>query len=99
MENIYYILFVSLFLWYFIYLRKVAEVGKSQAQYYCKKENLQFIAVARNSSVLRFSKEFGIYWLSTFDFEFSGDGEASYKGELTLRGLTLDNITTPPYRV
>lgn len=99
MENIYYLLFISLLLWYFIYLRKLAEVAKQQAQYYCKKENLQFMAIARRSSRLRFSKQDGIHWLSVFDFEFSSDGEASYKGELILRGLKLGDLTIPPYRI
>lgn len=99
MENIYYLLIVSLVLWYLIYLRKLAEVGKKQAEHYCKEANLQFINVARRSSSLRFSKQHGIHWLSAFDFEFSGDGEASYQGELILRGLRLDNIIVPPYRV
>lgn len=99
MENIYYLLLICLVLWYFIYLRKVAEVGKQHAQKYCEQANLQFIAIARRNSKLRFSKQYGIHWLSTFDFEFSGDGESQYKAELFLRGLKLSSVDIPPYRV
>ncbi|MGJ8691193.1 MAG: DUF3301 domain-containing protein [Thalassotalea sp.] len=99
MGNIYILLFVLVIFWYFIYLRKVAEMGKYHAQQYCKQENLQFIDVARRSSKLRFNKQFGIHWLSDFDFEFSGDGESKYKAEIIMRGLKLENIDVPPYRV
>ena len=99
MENIYYLLFVLLVFWYFVYLRKIAEMGNKHAQQYCEQANLQFIAVARRSSVLKFNKKYGIHWLSDFDFEFSGDGEASYQGTMILRGLKLENVTVPPYRV
>lgn len=99
MENIYYLLFVSLIFWYFVYLRKVAEVGKRHAQNYCEQANLQFINVARRSSKLQFNKRYGIHWLTDFDFEFSGDGEASYQGQITLRGMKLENVDVPPYRV
>jgi hypothetical protein len=99
MENIYYLLFIGLVFWYFVYLRKVAEYARSHADKYCKQENLQFLAIARQSSRLRLSKRLGPHWLSSFDFEFSGDGESSYHGTMTLRGYKLDNIDTPAYRV
>ncbi|SEK83132.1 Protein of unknown function [Colwellia chukchiensis] len=99
MENIYYLLIIGLVFWYFVYLRKVAEYARSHADKYCQQENLQFLAIARRSSRLRFSKRFGPHWLSQFDIEFSGDGESSYHGIMTLRGYKLDNIEMPPYRV
>ena len=99
MENIYYLLIVSLLFWYFVYLRKVAERARDHAKSYCDKENLQYLAIARLSSRLTFSKRYGPHWLSTFDFEFSGDGQSSYHGTIVLRGYKLDGIDTPPYRV
>jgi hypothetical protein len=99
MENIYILLFVCLICWYFIYLRKVSESARKHANKYCKTEQLQFIAIARRSSRVKFSKQKGFYFLSLFDFEFSGDGESSNVGVISLSGLTLDNIALPAYRI
>lgn len=99
MENIYYLLLFCLICWYFIYLRKLAEVAKKHAQRYCDSNNLQFIAIARRSSRLTFTKQKGLIWLSLFDIEFSGDGESSNNATLTFFGLKLDNVEIPPYRV
>ena len=99
MGNIYLLLSVSLAFWYFFYLRKVAEMGKHHAQRYCKQENLQFIAVARSSSKLKFTKKLGFHLQSHFDFEFSGDGESQYQGQIVLHGLKLVKVDVPPYRV
>jgi len=99
MENIYYILIFCLIFWYFVYLRKVAEFARSHANKYCTKENLQFITIARQSSRLSFNKRQGVFWLSKFDFEFSGDGESQYQGVITLKGYKLDDINIPAYRI
>jgi hypothetical protein len=99
MENIYLLLIVCLFLWYFIYLRKVSEVALLHIKQYCEKDALQFISLSRNSSKLRFSKALGPHWISTFDFEFSGDRESSYQGQATLCGYKLDNIHVPMYKI
>ncbi len=99
MENIYYLLLVALVLWYFIFLRKVAEFARKHVQKYCEQENLQCLSVARLSSKLRFNKRLGLHWLSRFEFEFSGDGESNYKGQATLRNYKLEQVFLPPYRV
>jgi len=99
LANIYILLTFFLIFWYFIYLRKVAEAARKQATKYCEKENLQYIAIARRSSRLRFNKQLGLFWLSIFDVEFSGDGESSYQGEMTLHGLRLINVELPAYRI
>ncbi|MBL0709943.1 MAG: DUF3301 domain-containing protein [Colwellia sp.] len=99
MENIYYLLFFCLICWYFIYLRKLAEAARKHANHYCDQNNLQFIAIARRSSRLVFTKQHGLIWLSLFDVEFSGDGESNNNATLTLFGLKLDNVKIPPYRV
>ncbi len=99
MENIYYLLFAFLICWYFIYLRKIAEAAKRHVQLYCQQNKLQFIDIARRKSRLSFTTKNGLFWSSTFDFHFSGDGEASYQGVMTLQGLKLQDITTPAFRI
>lgn len=99
MENIYLLLFVGLIFWYFIYLRKVSEFARLHINTYFKKEGLQFITIARRSSRLKFDSSYGLYWHSIFDVEFSGDGEASYQGEVSLRGYKLVAIDLPVYRI
>lgn len=86
-------------LWYFIYLRKIAESARKHAIAYCKKEGLQYIAIARRTSRLRFNKQQGIFWYSIFDIEFSGDGQSSYQGTMVLHGLKLVDINLPAYRI
>ncbi|MDX2368099.1 MAG: DUF3301 domain-containing protein [Colwellia sp.] len=99
MENIYYLLLVCLIFWYFIYLRKVSEAARVHAKKYCEQSQLQFIAIARQSSRLTFNKKYGLVWLSLFDVEFSGDGESSNNAILSLYGLKLGSVDIPPYRV
>ena len=99
MENIYYLLLVSLIFWYFIYLRRVSEFARKYANKYCEKESLQFISIARISSRPRFDKINGVHWLSIFELEFSGDGESQHTGKMSLRGYKLENIELPAYRI
>ena len=99
MENIYYLLLFCLFCWYFIYLRQVSEAAKRHVHRYCKTADLQFISLARRSSRVKFTKQHGLCIYSTFDFDFSGDGESNNQGVLTLFGLKLEQINLPPYRV
>ncbi|XPF94300.1 DUF3301 domain-containing protein [Colwellia sp. RE-S-Sl-9] len=99
MENIYYLLIVCLIFWYFIYLRKISEYARSHINTYCNTENLQFISLARKSSRISFDKRHGPHWVSVFEFEFSGDGESSYLGEMQLRGYKVDGVNMPPYKI
>ena len=99
MENIYYLLLFCLLCWYFIYLRQVSEAAKTHLNRHCKQAGLQFIALARRSSRLKFSKKHGLCIYSIFDFDFSGDGESSNQGTLTLFGLKLEKVDLPAYRV
>ena len=99
MENIYILLLIGLVCWGLVYLRKIEEIALNIIMLYCKKENLQFIAQARRSSKVKFSKTKGIYLSTIIDFEFSGDGESSYDGVLYLKGLKIQKFELPPYRV
>lgn len=99
MENIYFLLIILAIFWYFIYLRKVSEVARRHIIKYCKTENLQFISIARRNSKLRFNRRYGPHFLSTFDIEFSGDGESKYQGAMFLRAYKLESIELPAYRI
>jgi hypothetical protein len=99
MENIYYLLLFGLICWYFIYLRQVSEGARRYVEKYCKQAELQFIAIARRSTRLKFTKRYGLCFYSIFDFDFSGDGESSHTGELSLYGLKLNKVDLPAYRV
>lgn len=99
MENIYYLLLVSLIFWYFIYLRRVSEFARKYATKYCESEALQFISIARISSRPRFSSAHGLHWLSIFELEFSGDGESQHIGTVSLRGYKLEKVDLPAYRI
>ncbi len=99
MENIYYLLIVALVFWYFVYLRRVSEFARQHAMKHCKAEGLQFIAIARRFSRIKFTKKQGFHWYSVFDLEFSGNGESQHVGVVSLRGFKLDNIELPIYRI
>jgi len=99
LENIYILLFVCLVVWHFAHMRKIAEQARKHAYQYCKKEGLQFIAIARLKSRLTFTKRHGISWLSDFVFEFSGDGTSKYQGNITLQGMQLENMVLPVYKI
>jgi|TARA_B110000908_G_C10091091_1_gene374047 hypothetical protein len=99
MENIYYLLGLCLICWYFVYIRKVSEAALKHCQQYCQNEELQFIAIARRSSRFKFTKKEGFYLFSLYDFEFSGDGDSCYQGQVSLKALKLDRVELPAYRV
>lgn len=99
MENIYLLLIASLFIWFFWSLRKIEEMAVKHANHYCEQQQLQFIALARLGVRFRFNKRLGPHLLTNFALEFSSDGESSYTGELTMKGLKLDRVELPPYRL
>jgi len=99
MENIYYLLLIGLICWYFVYVRQVSESARFHVNQYCKKTQLQFIAIARRSTRLNFTKQHGLAFYSIFDFEFSGNGEEKNDGIVTLYGLKLNTVDVPVYRV
>lgn len=84
--------------WYFWYIRSLAEFARNYLQQYCKKQGLQFISVARKQASLRLSKRYGISWFSEWEFEFSGDGESSYIGKLQMIGKQVSQIETPVFK-
>lgn len=99
MTEIYVLLLAFLIIWYFISLRKIAERARILAQQYCKQNSLQFIAIARTKTSVGISKRQGIFIKSIFEFEFSGDGESSYQGYLTMHGNKPLDFELPAYKV
>ncbi|MDO6428331.1 DUF3301 domain-containing protein [Thalassotalea sp. 1_MG-2023] len=99
MGDFYIIILIFLIFWFFIFQRKVSETAKKHVDRYCQQEGLQFISVARRTTKLSFSKRYGPYWQCVFDFEFSGDGESTYTGVLSMANLKLENIITPAHRI
>jgi hypothetical protein len=99
MLDIYVLLTIFLIIWHFLYLRKIVDAANWQVQKYCQDNNIQFIALARKSNRLKFSKRLGLYWLTRFELEFSGDGQSSYVGLAEMQGLKLFNVNLPPYRI
>ncbi len=99
MSDVYLLLGFCLLIWYFWFLRNVAEKARSLTEQHCQKQGLQFIAIARSKTRFSSSKRQGIFIKCVFEFEFSGDGESSYKGYLTMNGLKPANFELPPYKV
>ena len=99
MENIYFLLFICLILWYFAAMRKIAERARALSKQYCEQQNLQFIAIARTSTAIKFTKKHGLHAKTQYEFEFSGDGESSYKGTLIMIGNKADSFDLPVYKL
>lgn len=79
-------------------IRAIAEAAKRYLSQYCEKQGLQLISVARSKTRL------GMYrgkpdWHTQFHFEFSGNGEDSYLGTLSMAGLTVTATDMPAYRI
>lgn len=85
-------------IFYFWYIRSLAEIARNYLQQYCQKQGLQFISVARKNASLQLSKRYGISWFSEWEFEFSGDGQSSYKGYLQMVGRQISRLDTPVYK-
>ena len=99
MAEIYVLLFAFLIIWYFVFLRKVAERARALAKQHCEQNSLQFIAIARTKTGVGSSKRQGLFIKSIFEFEVSGDGESSYTGSLTMHCVKPINFDLPAYKV
>lgn len=80
-------------------MRKIVDTANIYAKKHCDKTDIQFLALAKRSTRLAFSKKSGVYWHSIFDMEFSGDRESSNQAVLILNNLTLVDVTMPVYRM
>jgi hypothetical protein len=99
LADIYILLLVCLIIWYFWFLRNVSEKAKVLTEKYCEDASLQFIAIARVKTRFSASKRLGIFIKTVYEFEFSGDGESSYVGHLTMNALKPEGFELPPYKV
>lgn len=98
MENILITLVFVAFAWHFWYQRNLSEYAMTHAKRYCDDMNLQFMSVARHKTSLVIDKRRGLVWKTTWCFEFSGDGESKYDGELIMLDQYLKHISTPVYK-
>jgi hypothetical protein len=88
------LLFAAMF-WRF---RAISEKVKQHLEAYCETQQLQLISVARVK--IRIGGYRGkLDFQSEYMFEFSGNGENSYQGQVTMTGLKVLDISTPAYRV
>jgi hypothetical protein len=85
--------------WHFYHQRKLAESARRYIAKYCEENTLQFMSIAKLKARIVIDKKRGIQWENHYHFEFSGDGESSYEGTLTLRGTKVKDIDMPVYRV
>ena len=79
-------------------MRAISEAAQRYVAQYCEKQQLQLISVARSHTritVVRGKPD----WKTQFVFEFSGNGEDKYQGQLDMEGLRAVSTTVPPYRV
>ena len=79
-------------------IRSISERANLHIQQYCQTHQLQLLSVARRKTRLSF-KYAKIDWHSVFVFEFSGNGEDRYVGEMGLIGQRVLRTHLPPYRV
>ncbi|WP_158770873.1 DUF3301 domain-containing protein [Paraglaciecola sp. L1A13] len=88
---------ILLVIFQFWRMRAITEKANQHLQQYCEKHGLQLISVARHKT--RIGSYLGkLDWQSCFIFEFSGNGENSYQGTLTMAGQHILQVETPAYR-
>lgn len=76
----------------------MSEAVKLHLESYCEQRSLQLISVARHK--VRIASYRGkLDFKSIYNFEFSGNGEDSYQGQVTMIGLRVSDIELPAYRV
>ena len=66
-------------------IRSISEAAFEHARLYCDTHHLQLLTLARRSTRLTF-KYAKPDWHSRFEFEFSGNGEDRYTGEMEMVG-------------
>ncbi|QCZ94330.1 DUF3301 domain-containing protein [Salinimonas iocasae] len=79
-------------------IRSISEQAYLQIGRYCETHHLQLLSVARKRTRLSF-KYGKIDWLSSFAFEFSGNGEDRYTGHVDMIGKHVIRTQLPPYKV
>ncbi|CAM3723118.1 DUF3301 domain-containing protein [Rheinheimera salexigens] len=78
--------------------RKQDERANLLAKQLCQQQELQLLDCARNGHSIR-KHNGSIRWLTSYQVDFSGDGESRYQAELILSGMRLAAFELPAYRV
>ncbi|WP_289027943.1 DUF3301 domain-containing protein [uncultured Paraglaciecola sp.] len=86
--------FIAMF-WRF---RAISEQVKVSLEHYCETHNIQLISVARVSTRIK-SYRGKLDFHTEFYFEFSGNGEDSYRGRILMIGLRSVKVETPAYKI
>lgn len=91
-------LLIGLTAFQFWRIRSISEKANAYARQYCDQHQLQLLSVARQKT--RLSGRHGkLDWYSEFTFEFSGNGEDRYSGQIYFIGKQVIKTSLPPYRV
>lgn len=78
--------------------RGISEAATRHVKHYCEKHQLQLISVSRKRRQLGLvSGRLG--WVSTYQFEFSGNQEDKYTGTILLANNQVKQIDVPAYKV
>lgn len=92
------LLIIGMVAFQFWRIRAITEQANGYLHQYCEQRQLQLISVARVKT--RLSVHRGkLDWYNRFVFEFSGNGEDAYQGELDMAGLRVVDTRLPAYRV
>ena len=79
-------------------LRAIAEYTVEYASRYCKRNQLQYISLARTAT--KFTAYKGrLDWQLNYQFAFSSDGQTEYTGSIITHGKHIIEIELPAYRV
>ncbi|WP_199609303.1 DUF3301 domain-containing protein [Flocculibacter collagenilyticus] len=98
LEHIFLLLFALLIIWAFWYQRSLAEIARNFAQQHCQQRQVQFISIALVKRGFTRNKRGTLTLKTEFNFEFSGDGESRYEGQIILIGKQLADIQMPAYK-
>lgn len=79
----------------------VRERAVGLAKQHCQQMDVQFLddTVSLVSLRPRRDKRGNVYLARRYDFEFTATGDQRYRGELTLMGTRLYDITLEPHRI
>lgn len=79
-------------------IRSISEFANGYIAQYCKNHQLQLLSVARSKTRITL-KHNKFDWHNVYEFEFSGNGDDRYRGEIELIGKMIIRTTLPPYRI
>ncbi|MBP8227931.1 MAG: DUF3301 domain-containing protein, partial [Pararheinheimera sp.] len=85
MDFVWLLLLGMAFVYAFLLQRKQDETAIKLAKHLCKQQQLQFLECARGKH--QFAKLDNRWrWFTSYQVDFSGDGESRYQAELRLSG-------------